>query len=61
MRVRSIRTDQDFRAAIRWIESLWNAEPGTKEAELVDVLVDLAWAYEERLMLDGAARRPTEH
>lgn len=61
MRVRSIRTDQDFKAAIRWIESLWHAEPGTTEAQLVDVLVDLAWAYEERVMLEDARPCPTEH
>lgn len=51
MKLRSIRTEDQFLEAMSQIESLWHALPGTSEAELREVLVDLAWAYEERARL----------
>jgi HTH-type transcriptional regulator/antitoxin HigA len=46
--LRPIRTAEDHRAALRRIEELWNANPGS-DAELeLDLLVDLVEHYEDR-------------
>jgi HTH-type transcriptional regulator / antitoxin HigA len=46
--VRPIRTPDDHKAALRRIEALWGAEPGTPEGDTLDVLVDLVEHYEDR-------------
>lgn len=46
MIVRPIRNDEDHRAAMDRIEALWGAEPGTTEADQLEVLVTLVDAYE---------------
>jgi HTH-type transcriptional regulator/antitoxin HigA len=46
--VRPIRTPEDHKAALRRIEALWGAEPGTVEGDTLDVLVDLVEHYEDR-------------
>ena len=48
MDIRPIRTEADYRAALKEVESLWNAEPGTLEGDQVEVLSTLIEAYEER-------------
>lgn len=55
-RIRPIRSRREFDAAIRQIEQLWNAKPGTQEGEMREVLVDLAWAYEERSLIQNPYR-----
>ena len=47
MEIRPIRNDQDLETALSEIESLWDAEPGSPEADRLDVLVTLAEQYEE--------------
>lgn len=44
--IRPIRTDEDHLAAMREIEALWGAEPGTPEGDKLDVLATLVDAYE---------------
>ncbi|HEX3885827.1 MAG TPA: transcriptional regulator [Stellaceae bacterium] len=44
--IRPIRTEADCDAALRQVEALWNAEPGTKAGDQVDVLTTLIEAYE---------------
>jgi HTH-type transcriptional regulator / antitoxin HigA len=49
MNVRPIRTEPDYRAALREVECAWDAEPGTSEGDRVEVLATLIEAYEARL------------
>jgi HTH-type transcriptional regulator/antitoxin HigA len=46
MEIRPIRTKADYRAALKAVERLWEAEPGTPAGDRVDVLVTLIEAYE---------------
>ena len=48
MEIKPIRTEDDYRATLREIESLMTAEPGTPEGERLDVLVTLVEAYERK-------------
>lgn len=48
MNVRPIRTKADHRWALKEVERLWDAEPGTPDGDRVDVLVTLIEAYEEK-------------
>jgi HTH-type transcriptional regulator / antitoxin HigA len=43
-----IRTKADHRAALREVERLWQAMPGTHEGDRVEVLVTLIEAYEAK-------------
>ena len=44
----SVKTDADYRAALKEIESLMMAGPDTPEGEKLDVMVTLIEAYEAR-------------
>lgn len=46
MRIRPIRTKADYRAALKEVERLWDADPGTPAGDVVDVLTTLIEAYE---------------
>ena len=46
MEIRPIRTKADYRAALKEVERLWDADPGTRNGDRVDVLVTLIEAYE---------------
>jgi HTH-type transcriptional regulator/antitoxin HigA len=46
MEIRPIRTKADYRAALKEVERLWDADPGTRDGDRVDVLVTLIEAYE---------------
>ncbi len=46
--IRPIRTKADYRAALKEVERLWDAEPGTAAGDRVEVLVTLIEAYEAR-------------
>jgi len=48
MNIKPITTADDYRAALKTIESLMNAKPGTPEGERLDVLATLVEAYEEK-------------
>jgi HTH-type transcriptional regulator/antitoxin HigA len=48
MQIRPIRTEADHAAALRRIDRLMDAEPGTPEADELDVLATLVEAYEDR-------------
>ena len=41
MDIRPIKTKSDYRAALKEVERLWEAEPGTPDGDRVDVLVTL--------------------
>lgn len=48
MDIRPIKTEEDYRATLREVESLMRAEPGSPEGERLDVLVTLVEAYERQ-------------
>lgn len=46
--INPIYTDEDHEAALRELEQLWNAEPGTPEGDRLDILFTLVEAYEKK-------------
>jgi len=48
MNIRPIKTDVDYRAALKEIEALMSAAPDSPEGERLDVLVTLVEAYENK-------------
>jgi HTH-type transcriptional regulator/antitoxin HigA len=48
MEIRPIKTESDYAAALRRIEAVWGAAPGTPEGDELEILVTLAEAYERR-------------
>jgi HTH-type transcriptional regulator/antitoxin HigA len=48
MKLRPIRTKADYRLALKEVERLWAAEPGTSAGDRVDILVTLIEAYEAK-------------
>lgn len=46
MDIKPIRSETDYEAALKEIETLVNSQPGTPEADRMDVLVTLVEAYE---------------
>jgi HTH-type transcriptional regulator/antitoxin HigA len=48
MEIKPIRTKADYRAALKEIEGLMDAEAGTPEGEQLDVLATLVEAYERK-------------
>jgi HTH-type transcriptional regulator/antitoxin HigA len=47
MNIDPIRTDADHAAALKEIDRLWNAGPGTEDGDKLDILVTLVEKYEE--------------
>jgi HTH-type transcriptional regulator / antitoxin HigA len=48
IRVRPIRNEEDYEAALAEVDALMDAAPGTPEGDRLDVLVTLIEAYEAR-------------
>ena len=48
MQIKPIRSEGDYREALRRIETLMDAEANTPEGDLLDVLVTLVEAYERK-------------
>lgn len=55
MDIRPIRTKRDYERALRRIEALMGAEPGTDEGDELEVLATLVEVYEEKQFPMGAA------
>ena len=47
MDIKPIRTEEDYQTALKEIEKLWGAEPGTPEGDRCEVLFTLVEAYED--------------
>ena len=45
MEIRSIKTEQDYDAALAEVEALWRAKPDTLEGDKLDVLITLVEDY----------------
>ena len=48
MEIKPIRSEADYQAALREIEKLMDAQPGSPEGDRLDVLVTLVESYEAR-------------
>jgi HTH-type transcriptional regulator/antitoxin HigA len=48
MNIKPIHNEDDYRAALRQIETLMNAHENTPEGDLLDILVTLVEAYERK-------------
>lgn len=48
MDIKPIRTESDYEAALKEVEYLLEAQPGTPEADRLDILATLIEAYEEK-------------
>jgi HTH-type transcriptional regulator/antitoxin HigA len=48
MRIKPIKTEADYEAALEEVERLFGAKPNTPEADRLEVLTTLIEAYEER-------------
>jgi HTH-type transcriptional regulator/antitoxin HigA len=46
MRIRPIKTKTDYRTALKEVERLWDAAPGTPQGDRVEILATLVEAYE---------------
>lgn len=46
MRIKPIKTKKDHAAALKRIETLWNAKPKTRDGDELEVLATLVDAYE---------------
>ncbi len=46
MEIKPIRTEQDYQAALRRVEALWDCKNGSPEFDELDVLATLIEAYE---------------
>ncbi len=59
MGIEPIRTESDYEAAVRRIEALWGADPGTPEGDELDVLATFVEAYEkEHYVIDPPSSKP---
>lgn len=47
MQIKPIRTEDDYRKALERSQEIWDAEPGTPEADELEVLLPLIEGYEE--------------
>lgn len=48
MDIKPIRTEQDYETALKEIEKLWGAEPGSPDGDRLEVLFTLVEAYEDQ-------------
>jgi HTH-type transcriptional regulator/antitoxin HigA len=49
MNIKPIHNEDDYRVALRQIETLMNAQENTPEGDLLDILVTLVEAYERKV------------
>jgi len=48
MTIKPIKTERDYRKALKEIDNLWDAKPNTSMGDRLDVLVTLVEAYEQK-------------
>lgn len=48
MTIKPIKTERDYRTALKEIERLWDAKPNTPKGDRLEMLVTLVEAYEQR-------------
>ena len=60
MNLRPIRNEEDYETALEEIEALWAAEPGTPDADRLDILVMLVELIRHVMEARGLTRRDLE-
>lgn len=45
--IKPIRSEQDYKEALEYIDRFWDVKPNTKESDILEVLVTLVEKYEE--------------
>lgn len=48
IKIQPIHTKKDYEKALALIDRLWNAKPDTEEGDMLDILVTLVEAYENK-------------
>ena len=48
MKLKPIRTEEDYNNALQAIDRLWDVETGTPESDMLEILVTLVEAYEKQ-------------
>lgn len=48
IKIQPIHAKKDYEKALTLIERLWNAKPNTEEGDMLDILVTLVEAYENK-------------
>jgi len=48
MTIKPIKTERDYRKALKQIEKLWDAKPHTPKGDLLEVIATLVEAYEQK-------------
>jgi HTH-type transcriptional regulator/antitoxin HigA len=48
MTIKPIKTERDYRKALKEIEKLWDAKPNTLKGDRLDVMITLVEAYEQK-------------
>lgn len=48
MKIKVIKTKKDYNAALKKIEEIFNAKPGSHDGDLLELLVTLVEAYEQK-------------
>jgi HTH-type transcriptional regulator/antitoxin HigA len=48
MRIKPIRTNKDYKEALKRVEALWDAKSKTSHGDELDVLATLVVAYEDQ-------------
>ncbi|MBN1577617.1 MAG: hypothetical protein JW913_13745 [Chitinispirillaceae bacterium] len=48
MNIKPIKTGKDYKAALKEVQSLWNAEPNTPDGDNLEILITLIEAYEDK-------------
>ena len=48
MDIKPIKTEADYETALKDIDQLWKAEPGTPEGDKLDLLITLVEVWEEK-------------
>ena len=49
MVIRVIKTERQHKEALKAIQALWNAKPGTPQGDTLEVLATLVESYEEKM------------
>ena len=49
MDIKPIKTNKDYKTALKLIKNLWDAKPNTKNGDLLDVLTTLVEVYEKKV------------
>ena len=48
IKIQPINTKKDYEKALALVDRLWNAKPNTEEGDILDILVTLIEAYENK-------------